>query len=76
MYKTYTKYLVNSHIWALKFVLLTGHKKMFFLPKNLCVNIECPDVHANIYLFDILKNVFKQWVHMHLGSELNFRFKN
>lgn len=38
------------------------------------VNIQCLDVHANFYfrIFDILKCVFTQWVHMHRRAELDF----
>jgi hypothetical protein len=34
---------------------------MLLFPGNLCTNIECPDVNANIFsnFFDILKCVFK-----------------
>lgn len=41
------------------------------------VNIQFLDVHANFYfrIFDILKCVFTQWVHMHRRAELDIRNK-
>jgi hypothetical protein len=52
---------VNSHIGASTLSFLRRHKKMLLFLGNLCTNIECPDVNANIFsnFFDILKCVFK-----------------
>jgi hypothetical protein len=43
------------YYWSTKIYLFTQDTKYVSFPQNLSVNMECPDIHANVYFFYILK---------------------
>jgi hypothetical protein len=60
-----------SHIGASKIVFFISTQ---IFPQNIVLNIKCLDVHAIFFLeIFILKYALRQWVHIHLGCQLEIR---
>jgi hypothetical protein len=65
------KKMSRKYSWLkLEIFLFTWDSNFFFFPGNLYRIIEVWIVMRKIYeFFNILKYVFKQWVHIHTGAK-------